>query len=125
MGKNQLYYGDNLDVLKKSIQVLVSVKGGKTVTPSFARDFRGTVERQTDAHMGVLVTMGPITKGVREEIDHGGVFVHPGSSVAYPRMQHVSIPELLAGNLPKMPPLKLPYIPASKILATDGTETLF
>jgi DNA modification methylase len=106
-------------------KLLVSVKGGKTVTPSFARDLRGTVERTSDAHMGVLITMGPVTRGVKEEMDHGGVFTHPANGQTFPKMQHVDIHDLLAGHLPKMPGTILPYIAAEKIKVKPSTDGLF
>lgn len=106
-------------------KVLVSVKGGKTVTPSFVRDLRGTVDRDKDAHMGVLITMGPVTKGVQDEVNHGGIFKHPANGASYPRLQHVTIQDLLHNNLPLMPPSVLPYMPASKLGAKMAIESLF
>ncbi len=106
-------------------KVLVSVKGGKTVQPTFARDLRGTVERTSDGYMGVLITMGPVTGGVQEEIDHGGVFIHPANGQTFAKLQHVSVADLLAGHLPKMPGTILPYIPAEKIKVKALTDSLF
>lgn len=106
-------------------KVLVSVKGGKMVTPSFARDLRGTVERTRDAHMGILITMGSATRGVQEEMDHGGVFTHPANGQTFPKMQHVSVSELLSGEMPKMPGTLLPYIQAEKIQSKPSTDSLF
>jgi len=106
-------------------KLLVSVKGGKNVSPTFARDLRGTVERTNDAHMGVLITMGPITRGVKDEIDHGGVFTHPATNQSFPRMQHVSIADLLAQRLPQMPGTILPYIAAERYKEEPTAETLF
>src|SRR5690606_30441224 len=54
-------------------RILVSVKGGKTVTPSMVRDLQGTIQAQ-GAEMGVLVTLAPATRGVQDAIDHGGVW---------------------------------------------------
>lgn len=45
-------------------RVLVSVKGGKTITPSMVRDLDGTVTAQK-AQMGILVTLAPATKGCK------------------------------------------------------------
>lgn len=114
-----------MDTKGKLGKVLVSVKGGKTVSPTFARDLRGTVERTTDAHMGILITMGPVTRGVKEEMDHGGVFTHPANGQTFPKMQHVDIHDLLAGHLPKMPGTILPYIAAEKIKTKPSTDSLF
>jgi hypothetical protein len=102
-------------------RVLASVKGGKNVPPQFARDLLGTLG-QHKAEMGVLITMTEPTPGVREVMDHGGTYVHPANRQACPRVQVITIKELLAGKRPKMPPLLLPYIQASRTATTAGTQ---
>ncbi|ASR85638.1 DNA methylase [Mycobacterium phage Amgine] len=105
-------------------RVLVSVKGGKTLNPSMVRDLSGTVDTQK-AEMGVLITLEPATKGVRDAIDHGGVYRHPANNQPYPRLQHITIAELLDGKKPQMiGQTVLPYIAAEKLVG-DKTETLF
>jgi len=94
-------------------RVLVSVKGGKTISPSMVRDLAGTVNTQK-AEMGVLVTLTPATRGVRDAIDHGGVYTRPGDGRTFPRLQHFTIAELLEGKQPELPTLLRPYIQAKK-----------
>lgn len=105
-------------------RVLVSVKGGKTLNPSMVRDLSGTVDTQKAA-MGVLITLEPATKGVQDAIDHGGVYKHPANAQTYPRLQQITVTELMDGKRPQMPPTVLPYIAASKLAATADEETLF
>lgn len=105
-------------------RVLVSVKGGKTLTPSMVRDLKGTLDTQKGA-MGILITLEPATKGVQEEIDKGGIYTHPANGQVYPRLQHMTIAELLDGKRPQMPPTYLPYIAADKLTVADENETLF
>jgi DNA modification methylase len=105
-------------------RVLVSVKGGKTLNPSMVRDLSGTVDTQKAA-MGVLITLESATKGVQDAIDHGGVYKHPANGQTYPRLQQVTIKELLDGKKPQMPPTVLPYIAAEKLAVEDTTEKLF
>ncbi|GHG41699.1 restriction endonuclease subunit M [Sinomonas cellulolyticus] len=106
-------------------KVVVSVKGGRKVTPSVARDLRGTVERTGDAHMGILITMDDITKGVREEIARSGYYTFPVNNQDFPVLQHISVKDLLAGKLPLMPGTILPYIKAQKVTPKAGADELF
>lgn len=93
-------------------KILVSVKGGKTITPSMVRDLAGTVKAQR-AQMGVLVTLAPATRGVTEAIDRGGVYTHPGGQT-FPTLQHITISELLAGKKLNVPIMDNPYIAAKR-----------
>lgn len=113
-----------LDNKGKLGKILISVKGGKTINPAMARDLRGTVERTPDAYMGILVSMADATPGVTKEINHGGVFVHPANGQSFPKLQHITIADLLAGKRPIMPPTILPYIPASKLVVDADEDTL-
>lgn len=105
-------------------KLLVSVKGGKTISPSMVRDLSGTVEAQ-NAQMGVLITLASATKGVTDAVNHGGVFAHPANAQKYPRLQHITVAELLAKKRPEVPPTFLPYIAAQKHTVTLEQTTLF
>jgi len=105
-------------------KVLISVKGGQTLNPAMVRDLDGTVRTQK-ADMGVLVTLVDATKGVMDQVDHGGGYVHPGDKRQFPRIQHITISELLKGQRPALPPLLMPYIQAKKQVATYESDTLF
>lgn len=105
-------------------RVLVSVKGGKTLTPSMVRDLKGTLDTQKGA-MGVLITLEKATKGVQEEIDKGGIYTHPANGQVFPRLQHFTIADLLDGKKPQMPPTVLPYIAADKLDVKPDEEGLF
>jgi site-specific DNA-methyltransferase (adenine-specific) len=104
-------------------KVIVQVTGRKNVTPSKVRDLSGTIEAQNGA-MGVLITLEPATKGVQDAIDHGGVYKHPANGQVYPRLQHITVAELLNGKKPQMPPTVLPYIAADKLTVHDESRTL-
>ncbi len=92
-------------------RVLVSVKGGKSVNPAMVRDLVGTVESQK-AEMGVLITMVPPTTGMIEAANHSGSYVWPVNGRSFPRVQIITVPELLNFQRPKMPPPLTPYISA-------------
>jgi len=78
-------------------RVLVSVKGGQMVGPQFVRDLIGTIETQK-AQMGVLNTMTEPTRGVLDAVNHGGTYKWPVNNKTYPRVQVITIRELLRGT---------------------------
>ncbi|UVT31575.1 DNA methyltransferase [Mycobacterium phage Mask] len=105
-------------------KLIVSVKGGKTITPAMVRELSGAVEARK-AQMGVLITLAPATRGVTDAINHGGVFTHPANGQQYPRLQHITVADLLAKKRPQVPPTFLPYIAAQRRPVTLEQSTLF
>jgi SAM-dependent methyltransferase len=114
---------------KKNVgRVLVSVKGGKNVNPGFVRDLVGTVSSQK-AEMGVLITMAEPSKGVIDAANHGGTYTWPVNGQSYPRVQVITVADLLNRKRPDMPPPILPYVqaakaslPAAQQMTFDSTE---
>ena len=102
-------------------RVLVSVKGGKTIGPQFVRDLLGTVQTQK-ADMGVLITLTAPTPGVIDAVNHGGTYTLPANGQTYPRVQIITVAELLRGERPRMPLTILPYIPATRRNAVAATD---
>lgn len=94
-------------------RLLVSVKGGRSVTPQFVRDLVGTVQTQK-AQMGVLITMTEPTRGILDAVNHGGTYVWPVNDASFPRIQVITVDALLRGERPRTPSLLLPYIAAAK-----------
>jgi site-specific DNA-methyltransferase (adenine-specific) len=92
--------------------IIVSVKGGKMVNPAMIRDLVGTVD-QHKSEMGLLITMTTPTKGVSEVANGSGTFTVPMTQQAFPRVQVITVAELMAGQSPKMPTAILPYIKAA------------
>jgi DNA modification methylase len=91
---------------------IVSVKGGQTVPPTFARDLVGTMT-QARAEMGLLVTQVPPSRGVQEVADRAGTYVHEPTGASFPRLQVLTVDRLLKGERPKMPTPLTPYIKAA------------
>lgn len=104
-------------------RALVSVKGGKTVNPAFVRDLLGTVQTQ-NAEMGVLVTITKPTPGMNDAADHASTYTWPVNGENFPKIQLVTIADLLAGNRPKLPPTLTPYIKAQKFTAPPDQMSL-
>lgn len=92
-------------------RVIVSVKGGKTVPPTFMRDLIGTVGSQR-AEMGLLICMARPTAGMTDAANHSGTYQHPVSGQKYPKVQVITVEALLAGKGPNMPTAMLPYVKA-------------
>jgi len=74
--------------------MLVQVKSGH-VKVGDIRDFVGTLTRE-NAEMGVFVTLDPPTKPMRSEAATAGVYTSPWDKQAYPKVQILTIEELLA-----------------------------
>jgi DNA modification methylase len=106
---------------KTNGRVLVSVKGGKTVGPQFVRDLIGTVETQK-AQMGVLITMADPTAGILDAVDHGGTYTWPINGQTFPRVQVITVSELLTGKRPSIPTLIMPYGHAQKAPAEPSDQ---
>jgi len=97
-------------------RVLVSVKGGAQLNPGMVRDLGGTVEAQKDAVMGILVMIDPPTRGMVEAANHSGTFVHELTGTTYPKLQLLTVGQLLAGSRPHMPTPYMPYLQAQKFV---------
>ena len=61
------------------------------------RDLRGVIERE-DAQIGVLISMEAPTKPMLKEAAEAGFYKPPGLEDKYPRIQILTIEELLAGK---------------------------
>jgi site-specific DNA-methyltransferase (adenine-specific) len=54
-------------------------------------------------------------------MNRAGNYQHPASGSVFPRIQIITVDQLLSGQKPKLPPTFLPYIQAAK--HTDEAET--
>jgi hypothetical protein len=53
-------------------------------------------------------------RGVVEAANHGGSYTWPFNGQPYPRIQVITVAELLSGKRPDMPPAILPYVQAAR-----------
>ena len=90
----RIYFHD--EASGKTKQIVLSVKAGATGV-AHVRDLRGVIERET-AEIGVLLTMHEPTQPMRAEAAAAGFYRSPGWNTDYPRLQLLTIPELLAGK---------------------------
>ena len=112
-----------VDAKGNSDRVLVSVKGGAT-NPGHVRDLVGTVDSQRAA-MGVFVMMNEPTRGMLEAANQSGTYVHPANGQRFPKVQIVTVEELLNGKRPNMPMTLLPYFQARRRYGGEQEERLF
>jgi DNA modification methylase len=94
-------------------KALVSVKGGTQINPGMVRDLVGTVSRQK-AEMGILITNEKPTRGMLEEAASAGEYLHELTGNKYPKIQLLTVADLLAGKSPKMPTATNPYVEAAR-----------
>lgn len=107
---------------KTTGRVLVSVKGGAT-GPTDVRDLVGAVDSQRAA-MGVLVTLQQQTRGMTDAANHSGIYTHPGNNQSFPKVQSITVDDLLGGKSPTMPPTLLPYFQAQRRYDTGDQTSL-
>jgi hypothetical protein len=79
------------------------------------RDLVGTVQQQK-AEMGVFICMTPPTPGMKEVAQKSGAYEWPITGKRYPRVQIITVDELLAGKRPDMPTPFIPYQQARKLI---------
>jgi site-specific DNA-methyltransferase (adenine-specific) len=92
----RLYFHDENHGERKTKQIIFSVKAGH-VQSAYVRDLRGVIERE-DAQIGVLICMEAPTKPMLKEAAEAGFYKPPGLVDRYPRIQILTIEELLAGK---------------------------
>jgi hypothetical protein len=94
----RLYFHD--EPSGKTKQIILSVKAGHT-TVSHVRDLRAVVDREK-AQVGVLISMHPNTKPMRAEAAGAGFYQSPWGE--HPRIQLLTVSDLLGGTRIDMPP---------------------
>jgi site-specific DNA-methyltransferase (adenine-specific) len=85
----------------KPQRALVQVKSGK-VNSGDIRDLRGTLERE-NAAMGLFVTLEAPTRDMEKEAVSAGYYHSTFTDQQYPKLQILTIKDLLDGRTPSMP----------------------
>jgi site-specific DNA-methyltransferase (adenine-specific) len=83
-------------------RIIIQVKSGK-VKSSDIRDLHGTVEREKNAVMGIFVTLEPPSRNMELEAMEIGYYHSQGFNRDYPKIQILTIEQLLAGEKVKFP----------------------
>jgi len=92
-------------------QVLIQVKSGH-VKSGDIRDLRGTMDRE-NACIGVFMTLESPTKDMQTEAASAG-FYESGWGKKYPKLQILTVDELLKGAFVQMPPIRRTFKQAPK-----------
>lgn len=97
----RLYFHDDPRDTKTK-QIIFSVKAGH-VTAAHVRDLRGVIERE-QAEIGALISMSEFTGPMRKEAATSGFYHSETWNKDYPRLQLLTVAELLAGKRVDYPP---------------------
>lgn len=112
------------DNTSKPKRALVQVKGGH-VKSGDVRDLRGTVERE-GASIGIFITLEEPTSEMRREAVSAGFYRSPGWGKDFPRIQLLTIAELLRGVKVDMPPAHGTFKQAQRVNVPEAEQgTLF
>jgi len=83
-------------------QVLVQVKSGH-VNSGLIRDFRGTIERENNAVMGIFITLENPSKNMETEALEAGYYVSPFTGLKHRKIKICTIEDLLDEIKPDLP----------------------
>ncbi len=103
----------NDDPRAHSKRVIVQVKSGN-VSVRDIRDLRGTLDREHDAAIGVFITLQEPTKPMLIEAESCGFYHSPTWQRDYPKLQILTIEQLLNGATVQMPPTATTYKKAQR-----------
>jgi len=106
----RLFFHD--DAQGKTKEIVLSVKSGGT-SVAHVRDLRGVLERE-GAAIGVLLTMQESTRPMRTEAADAGFYHSPGWNRKYPRLQILTVAEILEGKTLDRPPHSVTFKEAPK-----------
>lgn len=107
------------DASGKVKQALVQVKSGK-VKSGDVRDLIGTLDNN-NAAMGVFVTLEPASGEMQTAAVTAGFYHSPGWGKDYPRVQILTVADLLNGAQVQMPPTAVTFKAAEKV-KTKGQQ---
>ena len=110
------------DAKGKPSSIVIQVKSGH-VKSGDIRDLRGAVERE-EAAIGVFITLEPPSKDMEKEAVFSGSYHSKIWQQDFPRLQIITIEQLLAGAQIKMPPrsASTTFRKAEKVKKVDGKQ---
>ena len=111
-----LYYMDEKNKIKKAI---ISVKGGHNANVSMIRDLGHVIDREK-ADIGVFILLDKPTQPMITEAAMKG-FYHSPLGKDYPRLQILTIEEILKGKTPDIPPWIAPVPVQSRSQKKTGS----
>lgn len=104
----------------KTARAIVQVKSGH-VTSSQIRDLKGVMEREKAA-LGLFITLEPPTRDMRTEAVAAGFHHSELWQRDFPRVQILTVEDLLVGKRPEVPGPMSPYAQAQKVPVKEGKQ---
>ncbi len=104
----------------KPKRALVQVKSGH-VKSGDVRDLRGTLERE-EAALGIFITLEKATREMEREAVAAGYYHSPLTKRDYPKLQILTIEELLNGAEIKMPIERGTFKKAERVKGDEGKQ---
>lgn len=101
------------DATGKPKRIIVQVKSGKVGSRDI-RDLAGTINRE-NAAIGVFITLEEPTTQMITEAAAAGFYTSPGWNQDYPRIQLLTVRQLLAGAAVQMPPTSMTFKQAQRV----------
>jgi site-specific DNA-methyltransferase (adenine-specific) len=101
-------------------RVLVQVKSGH-VNAATIRDLRGVLQRE-EAEIGVLISLEAPSRDMNTEASSAGLYPSEFWGKSYPRVQILTIEQLLAGIIVQMPPETGTFLAAQKVRKREGEQ---
>lgn len=95
-------YAYDSPAAKKPFRIIVSVKSGK-IPANHIRELRGLIEEhknRDNTQMAFLLTLEPPSRKMVADAIAAGKYVYPGGQKEFPRIQILTIEELLGGKKP-------------------------
>ena len=83
-------------------KVLIQVKGGENIGVHMVRDLKGAMDAKR-AKLGVLITLYEPTEPMMQTAREYDYYESPTWGQKYPRVQIITIQELLSGKKPNLP----------------------
>lgn len=99
---------------EKPGRIVVSVKGGKQLSPQMVRDLGGVVAQDDSIDGGVLITLWNPTRGMQQAADTAGVYEDIVKN-SYPKLQILTVEQLLSGTRASTPTIIPPYTEARPV----------
>ena len=111
------------DAKAKPKRVIVQIKSG-TVHSSHMRDLCGALTREKAA-IGLLITLEEPTSAMQKEAVTAGFYHSPGWQRDYPKIQILTIQQLLSGAKAEMPPAWGTFKQAQRVEKESPTQAEF
>ena len=96
------FFAGNAPLKSEYARAIVSVKGGEHAGVAAIRDLKGVLDREKEP-IGILLTLNPPTKDMITEAAASGFYESDFWKRKYPRLQIITVLDLLNGKRPEMP----------------------